>query len=75
MTRLTALTGLVVLGFGAVPAGAVLAFAMLAPDDGVRWVACFVALALAVIGGAYGPDWLEAWQRHRRARAAAGTGR
>ncbi|WP_404868225.1 hypothetical protein ACI1MP_08485 [Kitasatospora griseola] len=74
MTRVTLVTGVVALG-SAVAAGVVLAFAMLAPDDGVRWAACFVALALAVIGGAYGPDWLEAWQRRRRARAAAGAGR
>ncbi|PJN26168.1 hypothetical protein [Kitasatospora sp. CB02891] len=74
MTRVTLVTGVMALG-SAVAAGVVLAFAMLAPDDGARWVACSVALALAMIGGAYGPDWLEAWQRRRRARVAAGTGR
>ncbi|MFD5562025.1 hypothetical protein [Kitasatospora griseola] len=70
MTRLTAVTGVVALG-SAVSAGGALAFAMLAPDDGVRWVACFVALAVAMVGCSFGPDWFESWQRRRRARAGA----
>ncbi|MFD7641657.1 hypothetical protein ACFV4P_13485 [Kitasatospora sp. NPDC059795] len=69
MTRLTLTTGLLTLGLGAVPAGFVLGFAMLDPNDTRRWVWCSVALAVALIGVAYGPDWVEGWQRRRRARA------
>ncbi len=68
MTRVT-----LVLGVRVVPSGAVLGFALAAPNDGRRWVAFFVALALAMIGGAFGPDWAEGWQRRRRAVAQVRT--
>ncbi|MEU9047228.1 MULTISPECIES: hypothetical protein [unclassified Kitasatospora] len=69
MTRLTLVTGLVTLGLGALPAGVVLGVALADPNDARKWVWSFVALAVAMIGMSYGPDWLEGWQRRRRARA------
>ncbi|RAJ47164.1 hypothetical protein K353_00365 [Kitasatospora sp. SolWspMP-SS2h] len=69
MTRAMLATGVLVLGVCAVPMGAVLGFALVAPDQWPRWVAFFVALALGMIGGSFGPDWVEGWQRRRRAAA------
>ncbi|MGW2542907.1 hypothetical protein ACWC5I_19065 [Kitasatospora sp. NPDC001574] len=68
MTRLPLATG-ALFAACALPAGLVLGLAMLVPNDGRRWVVCFVALALALIGTSYGPGWVEGWQRRRRARA------
>ncbi|GLW55227.1 hypothetical protein [Kitasatospora phosalacinea] len=69
MTRVTLVTGTLVLGVCAVPSGVVLGLALAAPNDGRRWLAFFVALALAMVGGAFGPDWVEGWQRRRHATA------
>ncbi|WP_123819042.1 hypothetical protein [Kitasatospora cineracea] len=57
---MTLVTGVLVPGVCAVPSGVVLGLALAAPNDGPRWVAFFVALALAMIGGAFGPDRVEA---------------
>ncbi|MGW4804119.1 hypothetical protein [Kitasatospora sp. NPDC004272] len=73
MTRMTLVMGVLVLGVCAVPSGVVLGLALAAPNDGRRWVAFFVALALAMIGGAFGPDWVEGWQRRRRAASQRRT--
>ncbi|MEE1826026.1 hypothetical protein PUR61_28095 [Streptomyces sp. BE20] len=47
MTRLPLATG-ALFAACALPAGLVLGLAMLVPNDGRRWVVCFVALALAL---------------------------
>ncbi|WP_406113911.1 hypothetical protein [Kitasatospora purpeofusca] len=69
MTRTTLVTGLLVLGVGAGPAALALGLAMADPNDARRWVWSFLALALAMIGTVYGPEWVSGWQHQRRARA------
>ncbi|MFI5528598.1 hypothetical protein ACIA8O_08555 [Kitasatospora sp. NPDC051853] len=69
MSRVTLLSGVLALGIGAAPAGVALGLAMVQPTSARSWVLCFVALSLAMIGTAFGPDWVEGWQRRRRAHA------
>lgn len=57
---MTLVTGVLVLGVCAVPSGVVLGFALAAPNEWPWWLVFFVALALAMIGGAFGPDRVEA---------------
>ncbi|MEU8925494.1 hypothetical protein AB0D10_31950 [Kitasatospora sp. NPDC048545] len=69
MIRETLLTGLLALGVGAGPACLALGVSVADPDDARKWVWSFVALAVAMIGTVYGPEWVEGRRRRRRAQA------
>ncbi|GAA2141671.1 hypothetical protein GCM10009760_26080 [Kitasatospora kazusensis] len=69
MRRETVVTGALVVLVGGAPAALMAALAMADPVNTRRWVWTCTALALAMIGVAFGPEQVEGWQRRRRARA------
>ncbi|MFJ4796971.1 hypothetical protein [Kitasatospora purpeofusca] len=69
MNRKTLVTGLLMFGVGAGPAGLALVLAMTDPSNTRQWVWSFLALSFAMIGTVYGPEWVSGWQYRRRARA------